>query len=239
MPSTPARFTGGVTNVTPTNPLYMFGAPDPTRYHVWFDDFDDFAAAQWIITTTEAGAGSATEAVSSADNGVLVLTNDAADDDLDFLQWSGTDASGAVETFKFVSGKQLWFKARFKVSDATQSDFIMGLQITDTTPLAVTDGVYFRKDDGDANLDFVVIKDSTATTATAFSTAANDTWMTLAFYYNGKDAIEVFKDDVKVATSAVTNLPDDEELTISFGIQNGEAVAKVMSVDYILVAKER
>jgi hypothetical protein len=235
----PTRYPSGVTTVDATNPLGQFGLPDPTRFHVWFDDFDNFEADQWIITTTEAGAGDATEAISNADGGVLLITNDAADDDADFLQWSGDDASAAVETFKFVSGKKLWFKARLKVSDATQSDFVIGLQITDTTPLAVTDGVYWRKDDGDANLDFVVIKNSTATTATAASTAANDTWMTLAFYYDGASSIRYYKDDVHLGTSVTTNLVDDEELTVSFGIQNGEAVAKTMSVDYIFVAKER
>jgi hypothetical protein len=38
---------------------------------------------------------------------------------------------------------------------------------------------------------------------------------------------------------ATTNLPDDEDLTVSFALQNGEAVAKTMTVDYIFVAKER
>ena len=36
-----------------------------------------------------------------------------------------------------------------------------------------------------------------------------------------------------------TNAPDDEELAVSFGIQNGEAVAKVMTLDYISAGKER
>jgi hypothetical protein len=44
---------------------------------------------------------------------------------------------------------------------------------------------------------------------------------------------------VVVGTSVTTNLPDDEDLTISFAIQNGEAVAKTMTVDYILCSKER
>lgn len=236
---TPTRYPSGVTTAAKEEPLGMFGMPDPTKWHIWFDDFDDYAAAQWVITTTEAGAGSATEAISNADGGVLLITNDAADDDADFFQWSGTDASGVVETFKFVAGKRLFFKARFQVSDATQSDVVIGLQITDTTPLAVTDGVYFRKDDGDANLDFVVLKDSAGTTTTAFSTLTSATWTELAFHYDGKSSIEIFKDGVKLATSAVTGLPDDEELTVSFGIQNGEAVAKTMSIDYIFVAKER
>jgi hypothetical protein len=206
---------------------------DPTDYHVWFDDFDKLTAADWTITTTEAGAGDASEAISNADGGVLLITNDAADNDADFFQWT-------KETFKFVSGKRLYFAIRFKTSDATQSDIVAGLQITDTTPLAVTDGIYFRKDDGDANLDFVVVKDSTATTQTAFSTLANDTWVKLAFYYDGSGSdIDVLVNDEVVASSVLTNVPDDEELTISFGIQNGEAVAKTMSVDYIMVARER
>jgi hypothetical protein len=40
------------------------------------------------------------------------------------------------------------------------------------------------------------------------------------------------------ATSVLTNLPDDEELTVSFGIQNGAAAAKTLSVDYIRVEAE-
>jgi hypothetical protein len=36
-----------------------------------------------------------------------------------------------------------------------------------------------------------------------------------------------------------TNAPDDEELTVSFGIQNGAAAAKTLTVDYIGASKER
>lgn len=232
MPSTPTRFPGGVTNASAGTLLALYPAPDPTRMHVWFDDFDTYTAGDWTITTTEAGAGSASEAVGNLDGGVLVVTNDAADNDADFFQW-------AKETFKFEAGKKLWFKARCKISDATQSDFVIGLQITDTSPLAVTDGVYLMKDDGDANLDCYVTKDSTSTTSAAASTLADDTYAVLGFYYDGGSYVHFYKDDAKIASLATTNLPDDEELTISFGIQNGEAVAKILSLDYILVAKER
>ncbi len=228
----PVHYPSGISNAAKRSTLAVMGMPDPTRYHVWFDDFDKYTAADWTLTTTEAGAGSATEAASSADGGVLVVTNDAADNDADFFQWP-------VETFKFVAGKELWFKARVKISDVTQSDFVMGLQITDTTPLAVSDGVYFRKDDGDSILDCVTIKDSSATTESLSGLLADNTWVTMGFHYDGKNGIEWFVDDVKRATTALTNLPDDEELTISFGIQNGEAVAKVLSVDYIAAIKER
>jgi hypothetical protein len=237
--ATPTRFSQGVTNVAASNPMRMLPIPDPTAVHVWFDDFDNFEADQWIITTTEAGAGSATEAVANADNGILVITNDAADNDNDFFQWSGDDAATAIETFRFTAGKQLWFKARLKIDEVVQSDFVIGLQIIDTSPLAVTDGVYLMKDDGDANLDCYVTKNSTSTTSVAASTLTADTYAVLGFYYNGVDAVEFFKDNTVIARLATTNLPDDEDMTISFGIQNGEAVAKVLSVDYIFVCKER
>jgi hypothetical protein len=200
--------------------------------HVFFDDFDKFAAADWTVTTVEAGAGSATEALANEDGGVLLITNDSADNDSDFFQKVG-------ESFKFEAGHRLWFGARIKVSDATESDWVMGLQITDTTPLAVSDGVFFRKDDGDAAIDFVVTKDSAATTSTAVGQCADATWVVLGFVYDGVGKITPYINGAAKAPVAVTNLPNDEELTISFGIQNGAAAAKTMSVDYVYAAKER
>lgn len=226
------RFPNGLTTASKGAPLGEFLLPDVTKAHIYFDDFDYFTAADWTITTVEAGAGNATEALTDADGGVLLITNDDADNDSDFFNKVG-------ESFTFEAGKKLWFDARIAVSDATQSDWVCGLQITDTTPLDVTDGVFFRKDDGDANIDFVVEKNDTATTAAAIATNADATFVKLSFYYNGKDKIDYFVDGVKQGSSVTTNLPDDEVLTVSFGVQNGEAAAKTMSVDYLLAAKER
>lgn len=224
----------GVTNVASTSALGSYTMPDPTSAHTWFDDFDDYVAAEWIITET----GTGTRAVGNLDGGVLVVTNGATDDNANFLQWSGDTSSAAVETWKFESEKPLWFKARFKLSDATQSDFVIGLQITDTTPLAVTDGVYFLKADGSTTLNLLVTKNSTSTT-TAAATLANDTYVTIGFVYDGGSKIDIYLNDNRVASSVTTNLPDDEELTISFGVQNGEAVAKILSLDYLFVSKQR
>ena len=206
---------------------------DPSAYHVYFNDFDIYTTTNWTLTTVEAGAGSATEAVSGADDGVLLITNDAADDDSDFFQLIN-------ETFTFEAGKRMLFKARFQVSDATQSDFVIGLQLTDTTPLDVSDGIFFQKDDGDALLDFHAEENTVASNATGIHTMVAATWTTVGFYYNGTDAnIQLFVDDVNVGSVPITNAVDDEALAISFGIQNGEAVAKTMTVDYLLAAKER
>lgn len=204
---------------------------DPLGLSRWFDDFFKFTAGEWTITTTEAGAGAATEAITPAANGVLLITNDDADADADYLQ--------GAETFKFVSGKQMKFKARWKVSDATDSAAIIGLVITDTTPLANTDGIYFVKPDTDTGLDFVVNKDSTATTQADVGVVANDTWIETEFYYDGGTEIDVYVDGALVAAVAITNAPDDEELAITFGVVNGAAAAKTLSIDYIEVVAER
>lgn len=230
---TPTRFTSGVGTAKKNTNTGFYGMPDPTKWITYFNDFTEYVAGDWTITTTEAGSGDATEALASTSaGGLLLITNDDADNDLDFLQLK-------TEAFKFVAGKKTFFKSRFAVSDATQSDFVMGLQITDTTPLAVSDGVYFMKDDGDASLDFHVEKDGSDTTASAIATVSDATMLVAGFYYDGKSAIEYYVDDVKLGTSVTTNLPDDEELTVSFGIMNGAAAAKTMTVDYIFVSQER
>ena len=230
---TPTRFTSGVGTAKKNTNTGFYGMPDPTKWITYFNDFTEYVAGDWTITTTEAGSGAATEALASTSaGGLLLITNDDADNDLDFFNLK-------TEAFKFVAGKKTFFKARFKVSDATQSDFVMGLQITDTTILAVSDGVYFMKDDGDASLDFHVEKDGSDTTASAIATVSDATMLVAGFYYDGKSAIEYYVDDVKLGTSVTTNLPDDEELTVSFGIQNGAAAAKTMTVDYIFVSQER
>lgn len=230
----PTRFTSGVTNAEPGSNTGMFGLPDPTSWHVYMEDFDYFSTANWTITTVEGGAGDATEALTDADGGVLLITNDAADDDSDFFNKVG-------ESFLMEAGKPALFKCRFKVSDATQSDVVIGLQITDTTPLDVTDGIYFLKSDGSASISAICRKNATTgSTSLTAGTLVSDTYIVLGWYYDGKGSVQVFVNDVQVGTldGTSTYLPDTE-LTVSFGIQNGEAVAKTMSVDYILAAKKR
>jgi hypothetical protein len=63
-----------------------------------------------------------------------------------------------------------------------------------------------------------------------FSTKKLNVVATFTPYVNGV---------AKTPITSTANMPDDEDLTVSFGIQNGEAVAKTMTVDYILAAMDR
>ena len=233
------HFTSGVTNVVTGGTGEFLKQPDPIKYHVYHEDFDKYTASDWVITTTEGGSGNASEALGDGDGGLLVVTNDDADNDSDEFQWAG-GSGGVIESFKYEAAKGLYFKTRFKVSDATQSDFAIGLAITDTTFIdGTTDGIFFRKADGATSIELVIEKDSTETTVSC-GDAADDTFMTLGFYYDPRiRKFSVYKDNVKVGTAVNTNAPDDEELAVSFAIQNGAAAAKVMTLDYISAGKER
>jgi hypothetical protein len=233
----PTRFTSGVATVPKSAPLGMYGLPDPTEWHTYFNDFDTYVAGDW--TVTEVGAGS--RALTDIDGGGLLITNAAADNDRNELQKVG-------ESFLLTAGKRSFFKAKFKVSDATQSDFLIGLTVTDTTlqgsvsGAGVTDGIFFNKDDGDALLDVQVQKNATTgqTRAAGIATVVSDTFLTVAWAYDGVSEVKYFVNDIQLGTldGTSTYLPDTE-LTVSFAIMNGEAVAKTMTVDYIFAAQER
>ena len=240
--TTPKRYVKGITNVAKDTTLGMCPALDPTVVYGVFDDFYDYIATDWVLSTVEAGAGSATEAISDTEpGGALLLTNAAGEGDHDFLQLSKDGGTNDSETFKFVKNKQAWFKIRFKGNDVDQSLYYAGLYITNTDPpnAAPTDGVYFRSDDEDAYVDLVVVKDSTATTTSKIATMADDTYITLGFKWDGVNKIYYYVNETEVGYSVTTNLPDDECLALSFGVENGEATANTMTIEYIGAWVER
>lgn len=236
----PTRYKNGVTNVSGDDAMRMLQVPDPTLMHVYYNDFDEYNAGDWTITAV----GTGTSAIGAIDGGALVVTCSALDND-------ARQHQHVANSFTLTAGKKCMFKARFKVSDATQSDFLIGLATLDTTVLTaggssagdgVTDGVFFEKDDGSTAMFFNTQKDVTTgqTSAASVHTVVTDTFVTVAWYYDGKASIEYYVDNVKKGTldASSTFLPD-ASLAVSFAIMNGEAVAKAMTIDYVLVANER
>ncbi len=148
---------------------------DPSIAHVYFTHFHDYNTADWTLTTVEDGAGDATEALADALGGVLLSTNDAGAVDANQFQKVG-------EAFQLAPGKSVWIEFGCQVNDATQSQFLCGLCITDTTLIpGMSDGIFFQVDDDDANLDYHAIKDSsetgsTADTGVAVNVAVSRSW---------------------------------------------------------------
>lgn len=226
------RYENGVTNRPVSDIFNSLKTMDPTRYHQYFEDFDYYTAADW--TVTEIGAGG-TQALIDGDGGILRITTDALDDDAVAMQKVG-------ESFLLEVGKKAFFKSRLRVAKPLESDFLIGLQVTDTTPFDATDGIYFQKDDGDANVDIICRQNATTGSITAVVTTVEaNTFLELAWFYDGVDRLYYGYNGVVVGYLTVTSatfLPDTE-LTVSFSFRNGEAGATTMDVDYIFAAKER
>lgn len=208
---------------------------DPS-YVIYFNDFispQDYAASDWTVTTTEAGSGSATEALAADElGGALAITNDDADDDSDSLE-------AVHEVFKLQAGKKAWMSARVKVSDADAVDMFMGLAVNNSGDvLGAADRVGFQINDGDESILCKSEKDGTETSTDSGQDASDDTYIKLEMRYDGGAGLMFYIDDEHVATHT-SNIPNDENIAVAMQIVNGAAAAKVLTVDYIFVAQER
>jgi hypothetical protein len=201
-------------------------------FYVAFNDFlfaKDYNASDWVVTETDAGA---TQAI-AADvlGGALLITNTATDDDIVQLQ-------SAEQAWKLGAGKKLWFETKLKVSDATQSDVFVGLATTDTSIIAgTTDSVGFRKADGAAAL-VSITEDNTTETTNSAATMVADTFVTLGFYWDGVSKVRFYVNRALTATHTA-NIEQTNALALTFTLQNGEAAAKTMTIDYFYIAAER
>lgn len=230
----PTRFPSGVTNVAASDPLGMIGFPDPTKYIVFFDDFTEpfDTTANWTETATSVGTGTSAVTTLDANGGIARITTAANEDDGLFEEWT------AGEIFTVTAGKKMWIKTRFQVGDAAQSDLIIGLHSTSTTPLAAALRFAFISEDGSASVFFNCDDNTTDADSSSVATLADDTWIVLAAYYDGKGNIELYADGVKKTTMTGVGVPG-AEMSVGFGYLNGAAGAETTDLDYILVVKER
>lgn len=182
----------------------------------------------WTTTMVETGAGGDSDFDSlDGSGGFGRMTTDNADND-------GVSAQLNGEAFELTSDQVLYCGFfGVTINDVTQTDTFIGLAITDTAILGgVTDRIGFENVDAAATLDFVLEKNNTQTTSSTVHTLVDATAVDLEFYFDGTN-IEVFVDGASVATPAVTNLPDDEQLRVSLEFLTGEAVANTADIDRI------
>jgi hypothetical protein len=243
------RFPNGVVNQA-ENSIFGGALPFPVNlgYHQFNDEFFEFTAAQWTVTETQAGA---TQAIANPGNGgIIALVNTAADDDLNAIQRVAAGITG--EAWLLDPAKKFWARFVIGVSEDTQVDFIAGLQITDTTPLAVSDGFFFRKSDGSTTINLVACKNATEATL-AVGTALVGTLpasglltnaMTLDFFWDGQGVTDgrLYGALNNVVAGYMNpgsaSFCDDEALTLSFAVQNGDANARSMWIDRALLIQE-
>ena len=224
------RLVNGVTNVSENNILADFGMLDPTKWIVHFDDFVNYNSADW--TTTAVGTG--TTAQGDGLGGFLVSTTSGASGDSRFTQKIG-------RPFVLSSSKKAFFKVRLKIDNVLTCSMVAGLQLNDTTPEDATDGIYFIKQSSNS-IDIVCRKDATtgSNSASGIATMVNDTFIELAWYYDGEGVLYYAVDGVVRGSIAATSafLPDTN-LSVSFGFETNAAATRAGTVDYVFAALER
>lgn len=233
------RYPNGVTNNAIDNIFNSMPVPDITRLFTFYDDFFDFVPTAWTVTETQAGATQTL--IANGHGGRLLLTNTAADNDINQVQ----KPAGAFGT-SLQSGRSKFFmKARFQISDVVQSDFAIGVQLpnADGTDLAVaTAGIFFHKLDGLATLDFYVRQNvgANSVSATSIATLVNATDVNVACFFDGVDRMYYGVNGTVLGyvTVSATTLPLVGCAPI-ITLKNGEAVAKTATIDGIFVAQER
>jgi len=222
----------GITNASRGSALHGMGQMDPTKYLTFWDDFiHEPLSTEWTITATSGGSGTSAISTPDVNGGIARITTAADENDGLFAQTIG-------ETFLLESGKKTWMKTRISVGDAIQSDLIVGLHSTDTTPQDATMRFLFESVDGAAAVYFNNDNNTTDSDSSTVATLEDDTFVTLGAYYDGITTIKLYADDVLTDTMTSITIPG-AEMAVGFGYLNGAAGAETTDIDYIFVAKER
>jgi len=227
----PSRFPSGVTNAVQGSALGMFGMFDPTRYNLYFNDFNDDALSGWTVTAVSVGVGTSGSVIADADGGIMRLTTAANENDGAWYESPG-------ESWVVRAGKKAWLKCRIAVGNAIESDFIFGFHSTSVTPQLATLRFAFVSDDGSAAVYFNVDDNTTDADSATVATLATDTFVTLEAYYDGKGEISLYADGAKVASMTNVSVPAGG-MALGIGYLNGAAGAETTDFDYIFAAVER
>ena len=182
---------------------------------------------EWQCTITEAGAGDSTIVTTDLAGGALLITTAGNEND-GYAMQLGMAAGEAVD----LSGLgNLFVRARFAINDVDQTDFLVGVCVTDTDCIgAVTDGMYFRSVDESAVLQFVAEKDSVES-ATNIATLTDAGYIdvyyhhdgtTVYYYVNGSLAGSLARSDA--------SFPNDELLRLTLEFLTGEAAANTCTL---------
>jgi predicted RecA/RadA family phage recombinase len=184
----------------------------------------------WTSTVVEAGTGTTNFIQAVTGNGDIALITTAAN------EYDGGNYQLKGEVFDVTSGKKLYFGAKIKVSDATQSDLFVGLAETDATLLATSsahaialagDGLFFSKLDAGTTIAAKSYVDGSETNTANVSTALDTAYHWYEIVYDG--VVVKFYFDGELVTTFTADFPDGE-ITPSINFRAGAAAAKTLTI---------
>ena len=191
---------------------------------------DDTTGVPVDFTTTQTGTSPLS--ISATPGEILLVTTAAT-------EYAGVNAQLAGTQFELATAKPAYFGIRCSVSDATQSDFLVGLCGIDTTLTNASTshafalgagGVFFGKLDGSTALAAKAWATTTETGTAALASAMDTAAHTYELVWDGYK-LDFYFDGTLVATmtSGLPTVP----LTPSFVFRAGEAVAKTMRINWL------
>ncbi len=225
----PARFLSGVTNQPRKTLFGAFPLPSPMTANIFFTDFNQYAAGDWTVTTTNSG----TSALTAINGGALLITPGGT-----ATNFQGNTLVPA--SFAITPGYKAWFGVNMTVSSiaATASpSFIVGL--TNGGPSAPTDGIYFTKASGAAatTVSGVVRASSASTTVTGVATPVSAVNFTLGWFYDGQPSATIyFFSSAGVSTTAFSSQPVLGPQI--YMVQPTTVAAPTVTVDWMFAAAE-
>ncbi len=232
--------------------------------HVYYNDFTEGGytlAANQTTTKLDRGvtgwtsgtAGSTLSVLTTAPYGVVVLSSTTDNEGAGISILGSANAAGQIV---FEAGKRVWFEARVKTVNITDSKYNLfvgfaeealnfeGGIITTSDALTDKDLVGFQRvfADGD-KLDVVhnTASGGGVTTAGADAvTVVADTWINIGIYCDGT-TVYFYADGTEVDSVALTatNFPDGEEMAFYMQLMLGHADDATASIDWVRIAQQR
>lgn len=231
---------GGVNSDYDNGFLSDLSFPHTLGYHIYSNDFDTYAAADW--TTTKVGTG--TLALAAANGGVLAITNTTGTSDSISTQLVNA-------SFQLATGLRCWGRYIVKASSSLPN-LILGLANTTTTPFAgFTDGIWLSSS-GTALTMNILANSGTAQTLVATPTLVAGSYFTFMWYYDGavyggpqygRVVFQLSGAGVSAAwrgeIACGSTFPFTTLLAPQIGFQNTTALASVLSVDQMAIIEDR
>lgn len=245
----PYRVPVGITNQNVDRTWGQAGVLDPFFYNIYQNDFDTLDTTDFIVTDV----GTNTTAITQKDGGAIIVTTSAGANDASYHQVPGSSFR-LIPNSTSQAGKKTFFKFRVQASDSSLTNIYAGLIIPSATPLTAPDGLFFLKASGAATWVLRSIVGGVATDKAMPTSvvSVNNQDLELGFYVDYNGVVSAWVGDVTgykekepngyVVDGFVAQFQPGLTtalLTPSFGLKNGAAASKTITVDFIAAARER
>jgi hypothetical protein len=213
---------------------------DPSFGLIREDHFTHFTTAHegWTSVLTDSGTATIAAATSAYLGGCVAIV--ASDETI--VNNDEAYIGLANKSFILAAGKDLWFEAAVKFTEASTNvaNIIAGLASTYAAetlqndgvgPPDNYDGIVFFKVDGGTVWQAESSATTTQQTSSSVGTRVSGSWTRLGFKVSGVTKIDFYVNGALVTTHATT-LPT-AAMGIIFGVKNGSASTETLYVDYV------